>query len=377
MTDTPLKILITNAWMDGRGGSEAVVRDIAIGMLARGHRPIIYSPHLGQPAQELHRRGVAMIYDLNQMAEAPDVIHGQHYIQTAEALLSFPEVPAISMVHSWTFWQERPVQFPQIHRYVATDETVRDRMVDVEGIDPGRIETLYNAIDLNRIPERPAPLPDRPRTALAFAKHKAQLPVLRAVCDQMGIKVDVLGQGGDREVADPESELVRYDLVFASARMAMEAICAGCAVVVCDARGLATMATPQDLPRLRRQNFGLRSLSRPVTVENVAGEVARYDPVQATEVSRQMRQDANLVASLDRLENLYRDAIAQVALRPVDPAARHRATMVFLRDALPRQRTDVRWPWMAEREALLAKIANLDRQLAHARAGIKSGGDIA
>ena len=40
-----------------------------------------------------------------------------------------------------------------------------------------------------------------------------------------------------RLTADPEHELVRYDLVFATARMALEAICAGCAVIVCDSRG--------------------------------------------------------------------------------------------------------------------------------------------
>jgi len=114
-----LTVLLTNVWLDQRGGTEAVIRDIALGLLRRGHRPIVYSPHLGEPAEEIRRRGVAVVADLAQVGEAPDVIHGQHFIQTAEAILHFPRTPAIQMCHAWLYWQEAPARFPQIHRYVA------------------------------------------------------------------------------------------------------------------------------------------------------------------------------------------------------------------------------------------------------------------
>lgn len=376
MTDPGLKILITNVWLDGRGGTESVVRDLALGFQRRGHRPIVYSPHLGDAAREIHERGVSVISDLGQLAETPDVIHGHHYVQTAEAILHFPEVPVVTLSHAWPFWQERPVKFPQVHRYLAVDEAVRDRLVQIEQIPPERVEILHNAVDLRRIPARPAALAKkRPRTALAFTKNKAQLPILQAACRKMGVTLDVLGHGADRLVATPEAELVRYDLVFATARMALEALCAGAAVIVCDARGLAGLVTSDNVERLRDLNFGLRSLVDPVTVEAIAAEIALYDAAEAEQVSERVRGFADLEPMLDRLETLYGEAIAAAAAQPPTEAARRQAMLAFLSETLPRGRTSPHWPWMAERQALLAQIRRLDQQLAHARAGIQRGGD--
>ncbi|MDO8381332.1 glycosyltransferase [Phenylobacterium sp.] len=370
-----MKILITNVWLDGRGGTESVVRDLALGFQRRGHRPIVYSPHLGDAAREIHQRGVSVISDLGQLAEAPDVIHGHHYVQTAEAILHFPQVPVVTLSHAWPFWQERPVKFPQVHRYLAVDEAVRDRLVQIDQIAPERVEILHNAVDLRRIPARLAALGQRPLTALAFTKNKAQLPILQAACRKMGVKLDVLGHGADRLVATPEAELVRYDLVFATARMALEALCAGAAVVVCDARGLAGLVTSNNVERLRDLNFGLRSLVNPVTVEAIAAEITLYDAAEAGRVSERVREFADLEPMLDRLETLYGEAIAAASAQPAAEAARRQAMLAFLSETLPRGRASPHWPWMTERQALLAQIQRLDQQLAHARAGIEAGGD--
>src|SRR5262249_60051840 len=88
MTD-PLVVLLTNVWLTQRAGSEAVVRDVALGLLRRGHRPIVYSPSLGPPAEEIASRGVSVIDDLRELAETPDVIHAHHTIPCGEALIRF------------------------------------------------------------------------------------------------------------------------------------------------------------------------------------------------------------------------------------------------------------------------------------------------
>ena len=68
------------------------------------------------------------------MAEAPDVIHGHHHMETMTALLHFPGVPAIQFCHSWTLWEEMPAKFPRILRYVPVDHTCRDRLILQHGI---------------------------------------------------------------------------------------------------------------------------------------------------------------------------------------------------------------------------------------------------
>ena len=81
-------ILFTNNALASRGGSEMYIRDVALALLRRGHRPIAFSLLLGQTADELRRATVPVIDDLARLGSPPDVIHGHHLspiLQTAEA----------------------------------------------------------------------------------------------------------------------------------------------------------------------------------------------------------------------------------------------------------------------------------------------------
>lgn len=354
-------ILITNIWLDNLAGSEVVVRDLALGLLRRGHRPIVYSPTLGAVADEIAARGVSVIDDLRKLGEAPDIIHAHHAIPCGEALLRFPDVPAIDVCHAFHSWIEAPVHFPQIGAYVAVDEACRDRLVHTEGIDPAQVLILRNAVDLDRIPPRPSALNKRPQRAVAFGKAAA-VPELRAACRQLGIQLDTIGLAGGYVSPVPERELVHYDLVFASARAALEALCCGCAVIVCDPRGFAGLVTPGNFEALRALNFGLRSLTGPNTVERCVQEIGRYDAAAASQVAERARADADLTKLIDQFERLY-DEVLTGARRPVITAeARERAAARFLYEYLPRRPGDMRWPWLAERESLRQDVEAATRQ---------------
>lgn len=366
-----LKVLLTNVWLQRRGGTETVIRDISLGLLRRGHRPIVYSPALGSPAFELRERGIAVVNDLSLITDPPDVIHGQHFIQTAEALIHFPEVPAVQMCHAWAFWQEKPADFPQIHRYIAVDQAVHDRLVHSEGIDKKRVEILHNSIDLSRYIPRPLPLPAKPLKALAFTKFQTHVPMLEAACRKFGMQLDVIGVG-DKVIAHPEFELVKYDVVFATARMALEALCAGCAVIVLDARGLGGMVTSANLTRLRDLNFGLRSLSPMLTQGLIAAEIERYDPDDARQVSDQVRQTASLEPMLDRLMGIYEEAMAQPS---PDERERAQALFKFLKISLPSPRANDRWPWIKERQDLESRVVQLEEELAQTKLALSAANE--
>src|SRR5947209_6227994 len=143
-----LTILFTNIWLTERGGSDTVVRDLSLGMLRRGHRPVVYSATLGEVAEELVSRGVVVIDDIRKLAETPDILHAHHSIPCGEALIRFPDLPAIQVCHAFALWMEAPMHFPQIGAYVAVDEACRDRLVHTEGIDPTRVVQIGNAVDL-------------------------------------------------------------------------------------------------------------------------------------------------------------------------------------------------------------------------------------
>src|SRR5262249_42023998 len=112
-----LRVLITNNTLGEQAGSELYVRDVATGLLERGHTPIAYSSLLGDVADELRRATVPVVQDLDVLGEPPAIIHGHHHVETMTALLRFPDVPAVYFCHGWLPWEELPLRFPRILRY--------------------------------------------------------------------------------------------------------------------------------------------------------------------------------------------------------------------------------------------------------------------
>jgi hypothetical protein len=119
--------------------------------------------------------------------------------------------------------------------------------------------------------------------------------------------VDVAGAGMNTTASHPEFLLRQYDLVFAKARCALEALAVGSAVILCDAVGSGPLVTTSELDRLRRLNFGMHTLNKKVDANQLAQQIARYDADDATEVSRRIRADAGLESVVDDALTLYGD----------------------------------------------------------------------
>jgi hypothetical protein len=331
----PLRILFTNITLASRTGTEVYIKEAALGLLRRGHTPLVYSPDLGEIAAEIRAATVPVVDDLSKLGAPPDVIHGHHHQQAMTAFLHFPGVPGIFATHDWTIWHDAPPTFPRIRRYVAVDWTNRDRVLFEHGIPEERVRVVLNWADLERFPPR-GPLPERPRRALVFsnyARGDTHLPAVQEACRRAGLPLDVVGSGVGRSLADPGEAIAEYDLVFAKAKSALEALAVGTAVVLCDYRGLGQMVTSADLGALRRLNLGLRTLRRPLVPHLILQEIERYDARDAAEVSRRVREEAGLEPALDRLVALYEEVIGEHAREgPADPAEESRAAAVYLRD---------------------------------------------
>lgn len=327
-----MRILITNSTVASRSGTELYVRDLARGLLARGHRPVVYTPKLGPLAQELRDKTVPVTDCLDTITEPPEIIHGQHNLETMTALLRFTRAPAIFVVHDNLSRRDVPPRFPRILRYVAVDYTCRDRLVFEHGIPEDRVRVLLNSVNLSLFEPR-GPLPARPRRALIFSNaSSAHFAAVREACAQSGLALDVVGHDSGNISSRPEELLGQYDIVFAKARCALEALAVGAAVILCDFRGVGPMVTSGELDSLRRLNFGHRTLRSEIRAEVIAGEIARYDAADAAEVSRKVRAVAGSDIMLDELAALYSEVLEEYAASPeADAEAESRAASSYLR----------------------------------------------
>lgn len=335
----PLCVLLTNYQLAERTGSELYVRDVALALRLRGHRPLVFSPVLGPVAHELAAQGVPVVSDLDRLPAVPDLIHGQHHVPTMLALLHCPGVPAVYFCHGVQPWQERPPRFPRIVRYVAVGEPTLEHVLQTCAVPAEQVDLILNFVDLDRFRPRP-PLPSRPRRALVFNNHASErtfLPAIREACARLGVVVDAIGLGVGAPVAAPERLLPQYDLVFAVGRAALEAMAVGAAVVLCGPEGLGPLVSRAEFARLRAYNFGYRTLTRPHTPEAIVAEIARYDAAEAAAVSAEVRATAGLDRAIEQIEATYWRALADYARLGYPPTgeAELRTVAGYLRWLLP------------------------------------------
>lgn len=297
-----MRVLITNLFLRGRSGTETHTFDLAVGLRQRGVGVSVFSPdHDGPLVPQLRAAGVEVVADPRDCATPPDVIHGHHNLALLTATAAFPNVPAIFVCHDATAWHDRAPRLPQIALYAGVDDLCRERVAADSAVPLTDVAFHGNSVDTSRFLPR-APLPARPLRALAFSNYATEdsfLPVLRAACAQTDLHLGAIGAASGNPSDAPETDLPKYDLVFAKARCAMEALACGCAVVLCGDEGVGPLVTPVNFHELRRWNFGRRTLTSPHTVEALVTAIREYDALTAQATAQLARSELSLTAGVD------------------------------------------------------------------------------
>ena len=297
---SPLRVLLTNIQLVGPSGTELYIYDVARRLAALGHTPIVFCPKMGSIAQRLIDLSIPVVDRLDRITVTPDIIHGHHSIETATALLWFPETPGIFVCHDCSAWHDRPPILRRVRRYLAVDQACLDRLTLREGVPAERAAILQNGVDLRRFRPR-GPLPKRLERALILSNYLGpdELRAVRSACDSAGIQLECVGQKFGRTWTNPEEKLGEYDVVFAKGRCAWEALAVGAAVVVCDAQGAGPLVTTEQLDHLAAYNFGRRLLNAPLTVEHLTAQLARYDAALVDSPPSRLRRRSARVGPLD------------------------------------------------------------------------------
>ncbi|MFM7181299.1 MAG: glycosyltransferase [Verrucomicrobiales bacterium] len=306
-----MRILFTNNTLAARGGTECYILDVAPALRALGHDVAAFTLEPGGVADELRAAGIPVVDDPRLLPWTPDVIHGHHAIETTLVAMTARSSPVLSFCHGPEAWQEAPCRLPNVARWVAVDEACRERLIHEEGIPADRVALVLNFVDMRRFPARD-PLPARPQRALVFSNYLSPgHPVMRAIaesCAERGIAVEGCGAGFGNPTTEPEKLLGSYDIVFAKARCALEAMAAGCAIIQADHFGVGRLVTSANFDEIRPWNFGYRSMRREASAAILGAELDAYDAADAGAVSLRVRSEASLDAALLQLEALYHEA---------------------------------------------------------------------
>jgi len=308
-----MNILITNIWLSYYSGTEVSVRDLSIALHRTGHHVEVFSPLLGKVSEEIRKAGIHITDNREELREKPDIIHAKHYIPVMEVLAQFPDVPLIYFLHDRTHIIDNPPRYSGIVKYVAVDYNCLERLVKDNGIPTKKTDVLLNWVDTNRFRLR-RHFSEKPKRALVFSNYARQdnyYQIIKNTCDKYGLELDVIGGGLGKNIIDPENQLQNYDIVFAKAKAAMEAMATGAAVILCDFRGLGEMVNTENFDHLRQFNFGMKVLSNPVEEALIIREIHKYDAVETEKVSHRIRKEANFKDYLSKITQLYREVISE------------------------------------------------------------------
>jgi hypothetical protein len=246
------------------------------------------------------------------------------------ALLFYRRISAICVSHGWVPWVEIPPWHPRIMRYFAVDVPTRDAAVR-SGVPADRVHVQPNFVNLKRFKTRP-PLPAKPRRALVLSNYTHKhLPVIREACSAAGIEVDVRGRDAGNVAPCPEDILPQYDIVFAKGRSALEAVCVGNAVIICDRFGVGPMVSMKNALQLQTLSGDYQALYEPLSVQAVARELANYRPEDAAGVCLLARSVAGLDQAVITFLRAYEENIYKFAATPLDENAEAAAESSYLR----------------------------------------------
>lgn len=285
----PLRILMTNAVLTGRSGTETLVRDTVLALRRRGHSVTAFAPITGPAVAEIRATGSPVATSLAAL-EAPDIIHGHHTGPTIAALTRFPGTPAIFVCHDFSSEIDAPPIHPRISRYLHVRAALRGRLVDECGIAASKVRFWPNTIDLQRVGPA-APAPARLATAAIFA-HPGTIRftgMIAEACQRHGIafRGELIGKAAD----DVVKRLGGTDLAFASGRMALEAMARGCAVINVDRFGVGGLVTTDRFDGFAAVNFAYGALSDAASPELLDREIAAYRAEDAIAVTQRVRRD--------------------------------------------------------------------------------------
>ncbi len=306
-----MNVLLTNIVLDQVSGTVAYTRDLALALKHRGIHVEIYTHSIGEVGLDLIAQGIVVFTSLTQSKQIPDIIHAHHSPLLIDALFKYRNAPAIYWIHDRYATYDKPVVLKNIMKYFAVDYFCMERYTEEVTLNDKYIQVIFNWSDTSKFKQR-IHFATAPKKALVFSNYASDenyLNYIKEACRRCNISLDVMGLLVGNYQPQPQLFLDQYDIIFAKAKAAIEAMCTGAAVIVCDANGYAGRVTKENFDFLRMYNFGRKTMTQSYHIDHIVRDIESYNVDENKSISDLIRSSASLDQYMDQLMGIYTTCI--------------------------------------------------------------------
>ena len=275
-----MHILISSYYLD-LSGTPTYTLTLRDELAKRGYDVTIYSPAGGalagtQPNNTAVRLITGAAHNLEGM-EAPDIIIAQANTCAVSLRDAFPGTPLIFSAHGVTPPLEQPPPF-EADWYTAINEDVMENLVG-QGVQAGKIDIVRDFVNTERFcPVKPLhPTLERVLFISNFKKWTTYYTIDGA-CRRVGAALRAVGAPYGRSY-EIEKDINEADLVISTGRGVLEAMACGRPTVSFNQVCGDGYLTSDVYMESRTRNFAGDRCRHKFDVDGLAGELAKYNPV--------------------------------------------------------------------------------------------------
>lgn len=261
-----MKILYTNHWLTGLGGSETFAYTFIEELVKNGHKVDLFTCIPGLISNKIRKDFGVRI----RIQNSYDVIFASHNT-TVNKVVGHGFM--VQTCHGIFSHLEKPDEKANIH--ISITKEVRAHLKRL-GFDS---QIIWNGINCNRFkPTRK--INKKLKTVLSLAKGKQSNIIIKQACRILGL--DYIERRKDRKIWNIENEINKADLVVSLGRGVLESLACGRAVLVYDHREYSNnygdgIITENNINLLMENNCSGRYLKRSFNLESLIGELKKYD----------------------------------------------------------------------------------------------------
>lgn len=258
-----MKILLTNAFLGGKTGSETWVETMAT-ELGKEHQVYKWTP-----GNEIPECEIAIINHnicLNKLKDLP----------IKKIFTSHGVIPDL----------EQPVQGADM--YVSVSEEVQENL-QTQGYES---IIIRNGIDCDKF-KSIQPVNQQLKNVLFSSNYPSKIEdKIFIVCEELGLNFRRIGaKNSTSEVVEAINEA---DLVIGLGRTAYEAMACERNVIIYDYNGADGYCTPETLLEYRKNNCSGRRYKKDYSIEDIKKELLKYNPTIGKELREYILQNNNI-----------------------------------------------------------------------------------